>query len=162
MRIEFVDHQSLNKLADRNLLAVSDNGDLDEIKEAVRNAVKRLSQSQQTIITMYYFEDAPFEQIASETGLTPKQIRKSLRAAKTTLKFSLKKVAAERWPAVGQVSPACPICLNKNRDEIDRMIREKPDSQSWRMFNNGLFEKFGLKINPPILMRYHIKYHQKG
>ncbi len=140
MRIEFVDHQSLAKLANRNLLTVTDREDLDEVKESVRAAIKRLPQSQQTIICMYYFEDASFEQIVIETGLSPKQIRKLLSAAKTTLKYSLKKVAAERWPAIGKLIPACPICFHKRRPEIDKMIQEKPDSQSWRLFKQALLK----------------------
>lgn len=162
MRIEFVDHQSLAKLANRNFLAVTDREDLDEVKESVRTAIKRLPQSQQTIISMYYFEDAPFEQIAIETGLSPKQIRKLLSAAKTTLKYSLRNLAINRWPSLGVILPACPICLHKRRPEIDKMIQAKPDSQSWRLFNKALFKEFGLKINPPILLKYHIEYHQKG
>ena len=162
MRIEFVDHQRLVKLADCNLLSVTDSGELDEIKAAVRNAIKRLSQPQQTIINMYYFEDASFEQIVIETELPPQQIKKLLSAAKTTLKYSLKEIASNRWTSIGQISPACPICFHKRRTEIERMIREKADSKSWRMFNKELFKEFGLKINPPILLKYHIKYHQKG
>jgi hypothetical protein len=162
MQIKFVDHQSLIKLADSNLLTVPDCGDLDKIKADVRSAIRLLSQSQQTIIIMYYFEDASIEQIAAETGMSPKQIKKLLSAARTTLKYSLKKAVVERWPAVSQDLPVCPICLNKRRAEIDKLIKAKPDSQSWRSFNQILFKEFGLKINPPILLKYHIEYHQKG
>lgn len=162
MRIEFVDHQNLAKLADSNLLSVTDSGELDEIKAVVRAAIKRLPQYQQTIITMYYFEDASFDQIVIETGLPPKQIRKLLSNAKTKLKYSLKKVAIKRWPSLETVFPTCPICLHKRRPEIDRMIRKKPCSQSWQKFNLELFNEFGLKINPPILLKYHLEYHQKG
>jgi hypothetical protein len=163
MQIKFVDHQTLIKLADCSPFQSSGQFDrLDDIKEAVRNAISRLPRTQQTIINMYFFENASLEQIIDETGLSPRMIRRLMSAAKTTLRYSLQDIVNKQWPSIGRASYRCPICLHKARAAIDKMIREKPDSQSWRMFNQNLSEKFGVKVNPPIMLKYHIKYHQKG
>jgi hypothetical protein len=162
MQVVFVDHQTLAKLADRNLLTLADDSDLDEIKQKVRQAISRLSPNQQTIIIMYYFEDASIEQIAARMDLTPKQIHKSLSAARTTIKHALQRTVESRWPSIGQTQPACQICLHPRRAEIEKMISEKPDSHSWRLFNEKLSNEFGLKINPPIKIKHHVKYHPKG
>jgi len=162
MQIQFVDHQTLAKLADGKFPGFIIDNNLDDFKALIRNTIDRLSPEQKNIIIMYYFEDATFEQIINETGLNMKQIRKHLAAAKTTLKFALQKAVENRWPAAAKELTFCPICLHRYRREIEKLIVEKPDSQSWRTFNNELLKKFGIKINPPILLKYHIKYHQRG
>jgi hypothetical protein len=158
----FVDHQTLAKMADKNLLSLSENPELDQLRESVNEAVKALPEDQQTIIRMYYFERASLKQIMVETGKSKFQVDRALANAKTALKHSLAAIVQQRWPECNIILPRCPLCDHPRRQEIDLMISKKPKSQNWREFNQALFRKFGLTVNPPSLIMYHIQYHQRS
>jgi hypothetical protein len=162
MRIAFVDHQTLAKLADKNLLSLSDNPELDQLRESVNEAIKALPEDQQTIIRMYYFERASLKQIIAETGYTERKAIRAFAIAKTALKHSLAEIVKKRWPACKVKSSKCPICDHPRRTEIDSIILQKPKSQNWRQFNQMLFMEFGFTVNPPSLIKYHIQYHQRS
>jgi hypothetical protein len=162
MRITFVDHQTLAKLADKNLLSISDDPELNQIRESVCEAVKALPEDQQIIIRMYYFERASLKQIMVETGRSKSQINRALATAKTALKYSLAAIVEQRWPECGITLPRCPLCDNPQHQEINQLISKKPKSQNWRKFNQALFQEFGLTVNPPSLIKYHIQYHQRS
>jgi hypothetical protein len=162
MRIAFVDHQTLAKLADKNLLSLSDNPELDQLRESVSEAIKALPEDQQTIIRMNYFERASLEQIMVETGKSKFQIDRALANAKTALKHSLAGIVQQRWPDCKNILPLCPLCDHPRYKEIDQMISKRPKSQNWRKFNQALLREFGLTVNPPSLIKYHIQYHQRS
>jgi hypothetical protein len=161
MRITFVDHQTLAKLADRNLLTSIDSPDFEQIREAVNEAIKSLPDEQASIIRMMYFERKTIKQVVTETGLTEIAIDRILRSAKTSLKYRLADFVKNRWPASKPNISTCPICVHPKRAEIDLMITRKPESQNWRKFNLALYAEFGLTVNPPLLIKYHIQYHKE-
>ena len=157
----YVDSQTLARIAGVSPEPDFDSEDYLEFLEAVRKEVIALPESDSRVIIMYYFECRSIEEIAGEIGIGDTDIKMILRRSLLTLKSRLDKMVRARWPRRFADNPKCRICRHPQKDEIERILREKAPSESWGSVNSRLKSKLGLSFNPPSILISHMRYHMK-
>jgi len=160
----YVDHQTLARLAEHQIYEPNRPTDpaLESLKTDVRQALDMLEKYQSRAIIMYYFEEKTISEIEKELGLNEKQIRSLIRKGLVILRHALANKAAARWRELAKARPSCPICIHEQRKAIEKMLLEKPQSQSWKAFNKHLKCVLGVSFHPPIIIKHHLKFHQRG
>ena len=158
MRLLFVDHQTLARLAESNP-PKEGLSESDPIIEETRRALETLSEPYAQIVIMRCLETKTFDQIEIELGIDQERLRGMLNAAFLALRQRLLPAVRNRWPKGFAHLKGCPICAHGQRELIEQLILGKTKTQSWKSLNRRIKEEVGVIFNPPIIMKHHVKYH---
>lgn len=166
MRLIFVDHQTLAKIAGGQpdiFNEIPEKGaDLRAFRDSIRQAVEALNEKHRQVIEMYFFENLNIGQIAQETAIKPSLVLKLLREATLTLKHSLADIVRNRWPDRFGGLGRCQVCEHPKRKIIEIIANSKKRGESWGSLNKRLAKIAGTTFNPPSILINHMKYHTRG
>ena len=158
MRLLFVDHQTLARLAESNP-PKEGLSESDPIIEETRRALETLSEPYARMVILRYLESKTFEEIETELGIEQERLSGMLNTAVLALRQRLLPAVKNRWPKGFAHLKGCPICAHEQRGLIEQLILGKTKTQSWKSLNRRIKEEVGVIFNPPIIMKHHVKYH---
>jgi hypothetical protein len=120
---------------------------------AVRRALKNLSATHREIVEARLYDCLTFSQIALRLNMTERNARASYYAARQALKLSLAHFVEKRW----QVKPdgICRICTHPRRVQIEKLLSQKTQSETWSAFGRKLEREIGEIIKPPKILIAH-------
>jgi hypothetical protein len=129
------------------------------IQRKVRAAMAELSEDERELVEQVNFMGRCCSEIAALTGRTEHRLEALHRRALRKLCRRLAPLVKELYGIGLPVVADCPICRSDRRTEIDRLIRQRDPSQTWRPVIKRIREEFSLRISTPQTLIGHEKYH---
>lgn len=139
----------------------SEKSRLDELKEAVAEAITELPQKQQEALRLYYFAGYSLEQIADAHGCKLTQIKSLHRQALRRLRGRLSGFVHSRY-GIETSKAGCVLCDSPDRSKIDELILAKRPEEPYSALFRKLKSRFGIRLISPKTVIGHIKYHSKS
>ncbi len=133
-----------------------------DIIRAVNAVLTSLPEDEAELIRQHYFHGRSLSYIAGETGRDHHRVQAHHRHIIKKLRSLLAPFINQRFYPPKNLWPACPLCCHPRRDDIDRILRLKSPSQTWRPILRLLRRRFNLEIASPQRLIGHLKYHNVG
>jgi hypothetical protein len=132
---------------------------LEYLRQSVRTALKGLSEDERELIEQIHFMGRCCTEIAGLTGRAEHRLEALHGRALRKLRRKLAPLVKELFGIEPSLGSACPICNSPSRKEIDRLIRERDSSGTWRPVMRRIRADFNLRITTPQTLIGHEKYH---
>ncbi len=130
-----------------------------EIISAVNRAMLELDREEEEFIRLFYLQGMTYRQIANMTGRVIHKLERVHYAAVRKLRLRLQAIIGGMYNVPQRRLPDCPLCRHDRAEEIDRLIRTKGDSETWRRIIGTLKKDFGIPVTSPQQVIGHRKYH---
>ncbi len=130
-----------------------------EIQEQVRLALEKLTEPEREFVRQFYFMGKSYRRIAYQTGRTLHKLEALHKRVLKKLRKELSGYVRKRFGIATTKTPPCLLCLSPHRKEIDRLIRERDKTQTWKPVMKILRERYHIHITSPQLLIGHEKYH---
>ena len=132
---------------------------VERIKEEVAQAVSSLPKEERELIERFHFMGQSYRELSASTGRAIHRLEAMHQRAVRRLRKLLNPLVKELYGLSDKSPPACPLCRSPARAEIDRVIAEKPESETWRTTLTRIREDYGITVKSPQLIIGHRKYH---
>lgn len=132
-----------------------------KIIKAVREAVGRLSEKEQAVIRLLYYDCIAYKRVAEQTGFRVKAVKAIHDRAIIKLRKYLADFVKSEFGITVMRGYECPICKSPHRDKINQMFYEKRPEETWSRFYRVLKSDYNIIIKTPQILIGHYKYHLK-
>jgi predicted DNA-binding protein (UPF0251 family) len=129
------------------------------IVRAVTQALNDLESDQARFIRAYYFYGKSYREISRSTGKSSTMLQSLHQRALKKLARSLYVLLGRRYNIPCPRNNDCPLCLHPRSAEIDRLLRAKPEAETWCRIVAILRDEFNLETPMPSRIIGHMKYH---
>ena len=129
------------------------------IREAVAFALSKLSDNERELIEQFHYMGRSCREIAERSGRTIQPHEALHQRALRKLRTALAPIVKQLYDLGVSTDPDCLICTSPHRATIDRLIRERSRSDTWRPMIRLLKSRFGIIITTPQTLIGHEKYH---
>jgi hypothetical protein len=157
-RIDYVEPEVLQSLIPLEPASVD-----PLLKAQVDKALAQLPMDQQELVIARIYQGKTLNQIMKLNNLSRESVISEFNEAMRQLQLLLADFVWNRWN-IG-TGPVCRICGHPQLEIINRMLENKPDSESWGAFGKRLSIEIGEKIGPPRILithQNHIKRSTNG
>jgi hypothetical protein len=153
----------LGRDPDRNLHVTADIAQYqapdDELEQAVRQALKTLTEPERSLIIWRYYMGQSCRRIAEISGRAECKLTSLHRRALRKLRKQLASFVRRRYNIRRDVVSGCPICRSPDRLEIDGLVQRRDRSRSWKPVMAILKNRYSVVIKTPSVLIGHEKYH---
>jgi len=132
---------------------------MERIKEAVQQALTRLSDEEHEFIVHFHYMGESYVTIADRTGRQVHRLESLHKRAQKKLRAALAPVVEEVFGFNATTTNSCPLCASQFRSEIDRIIANRDPRCTWKPVIRALRSEFGLKVASPQTLIGHERYH---
>ena len=129
------------------------------IESAVRKALEDLLPHEKEFIQRYYFQGESYSQISKAIKRDFNHMDNLHRQSVNRLRKLLAKFAIKKFGVIINTSPDCPLCNSPRTIEIDRLIKNKKKSETWKKIIRELKTNYNIEITTPKIIISHQKYH---
>lgn len=145
----------------RKNLSITENGvrPNERVIKAVREAMEKLSPQEREFIERYFFRGESYSQIAQELNMRVYRIERLHRRAVNKLKRHLAGFVRQEYDLEADIGGTCPICNSPFREEIDSLIKNKTERETWRKIIKALKIHYNITVKTPQILIGHQKYH---
>jgi len=138
----------------------SENLEEDEsINQEVRKAVKKLSSVEKQFVQLFYFEFKSYQEIARILKKKTYKLERIHQRALGKLRIILTDFAKQRFKLEIRESIDCIICKSPFRKELDELIRNKKEEETYARLIRIFKQKYGIDIKTPQVIIGHMKKH---
>jgi len=130
-----------------------------EIISAVSRAMVALDREEEEFVRLFYMQGKTYRQIAEMTGRAIHKLERLNHTAVRKLRLRIQAIIGGKYNVPKRNLPDCLLCRHERADEIDDLIRNKPDDETWRGVIRILKERFDVTITSPQQVIGHRKYH---
>ena len=134
-------------------------GRAEMIEEAVGAALKRLTEDERELVARFHLMGQSYAEIAAQSGRAQYKLEALHARALRKLRRALAPSVRQWYPEIPAEQPDCPLCRCPRRVEIDRVIKERDRTATWRPVIRTLREEFGIVVTTPQILIGHEKYH---
>jgi len=131
----------------------------DLINRQVRKAVKKLSPEEQQFIRLFYFEFKSYQQIGQMTGRRIHKLERAHQRALEKLRIILADFVRERFGLEIGDETDCVICQSPFRRELDGLIRDKGEDETYSRLIRVFKQRYGIVIKTPQVIIGHRRKH---
>lgn len=143
-----------------DLHASKNSSEVDETIDCeVRKAVERLSREERQFVELFYFEFKTYQEI---TQISKKKVFKLERIhhrAMGKLRILLAEFVKNRFQLDVPQKTDCLICSSPFRKELEELIRDKKQEETYRPLMDLFRKKYGLNIKTPQAIIGHQRKH---
>ncbi len=136
------------------------------VEDAVRAALERLTPREKEFAERYYFMGESYIQVAQALGLRLTRVEGLHRRVNLKLRKLLTPFVKVEYGLKINRKPGCIICRSRFRQKIDRLIRTRKKSATWKLIMMILRENHNIMIKTPQILiahqKYHMEVHQNG
>ena len=132
------------------------------VEEAVTIALNKLAPREKEFVIRYFFQGETYCQIADALKISEKRIGGLHERAIRKLKKSLSEFVKTRYGIHVSSSSDCPICLSSDRPKIEKSIRNKKRSGTWKSIIRSIKRRYKIDIRTPQIVISHEKYHMEA
>ncbi|MFH1687726.1 MAG: sigma-70 family RNA polymerase sigma factor [bacterium] len=132
-----------------------------QIRQAVRESLKRLDDQEREFVVHFYFMGESYQSLSDRSGRAVHKLEAIHRRAIRKLRRHLAWLVDELFGLSISASTPCPVCKSPHRPELDRLIAGRDRRQTWRPVLKELRLRFGMSIRSPQVLIGHEKYHMK-
>ncbi len=154
-RIDYVEPEVLQSLISLETAPVD-----PRLKAEVEKALAQLPEHLQELVIARIYQGKTLNQIMRLNNLPRELVISELKEAMRQLRLLLADFVRNRWNI--EIGPICRICVHPQRENINRMLRNKPDSQSWGLFGKHLRREIGENIGPPRVFITHLNHIERS
>jgi len=148
------------EISRKNLFDTGERNKLEkEIIEEVNRAISKLPKSDREFVQLYWFEGRSVDELASIFGKRRHNIESLNKRILRKLKYHLAGYVRERFGIDVDSGEDCIICNHPQREEIDKLLLAKKESETFRPIYRKLRERFGIVVSTPQILIGHMKYH---
>ena len=133
---------------------------VSEVRFQVREALKQLSIQEREFIAQFYFMGKSYREMSEQSGRPIYKLEALHKRAVKKLKKELVGFARERFGVETESESNCQLCQSPHVAEINRLIRHRDKTATWKPIIKTLRDKYGLKLSSPQILIGHEKYHQ--
>lgn len=131
----------------------------DRVIKAVRETLDKLSRVEREFVERYYFHGESYSQIAKALNKRIERIDGLHRRLVNKLKRYLADFVAGEFDLEVEIGANCPICNSPFKDEINNLIKNKKEEETWKIIIKKLKNDYGIEIKSPQILIGHKKYH---
>lgn len=145
-------------------LTKSDGSHSDEkrqmaVREAVIKALECLSEEERSFVERFHFMGQSYREISEETGKDIYRLDALHKRALRRLRVKLEPLVRRLYGITAGQRDSCPICESEYRNEIDRLISSKEESDTWSEIIRSVKSRYNIRISTPQILIGHEKYH---
>ena len=156
---------SLDRLADA-LALDSEAGTSDtrqeRIVEAVQHGLNELDEDEREFLILFHFMGKSYRQIAEQSGRELYRLEALHLRALKRLRSLLARFVATEFGIITERGNDCPICNSPHVSEIDQIIDQKQEEETWRRSMREIAQRFGLKLTTPQILIGHRRFHRSS
>jgi RNA polymerase sigma factor (sigma-70 family) len=125
----------------------------------VRKAVEKLSCEDKQFIRLFYFEFKTYQQIAGKLGRKIHKLERIHQRALDKLRILLAGFVQERFNLEVPKSSSCIICNSPFRRELEQLIRDKRQDETYSRLIRIFKRKYGITVKTPQVIIGHRRKH---
>jgi hypothetical protein len=130
-----------------------------QIRKAVAFALSKLGDNERELIEQFHYMGRSYREISGRSGRSIHRLEALHQRALKKLRTALAPLVKQLYGLGVSTDPDCPICTSPHRASIDRLIRERNRSDTWRSMIRLLKGRFGILITTPQTLIGHERYH---
>jgi len=131
----------------------------ESINRQVRKAVERLSSLENQFIQLFYFEFKSYQEIAGILKKRTYRLERIHQRALGKLRILLADFVKERFKLDVPKKTDCIICKSPFRQELDELIRNKKEEETYAPLIRIFKQKYGIVIKTPQVIIGHRRKH---
>ena len=131
----------------------------ESINREVRKAVEKLSFEEKQFVELFYFEFKSYQEIARIIKKKVYKLERIHRRALGKLKILLADFVKECFKLEISRKTDCIICNSPFRPELDKLIRNKKEEETYAHLIRIFKRKYGIDIKTPQAIIGHKKKH---
>jgi RNA polymerase sigma factor (sigma-70 family) len=131
----------------------------ESVNREVRKAVEKLSSAEKQFIQLFYFEFKSYQEIARIQKKKIYKLERIHQRALGKLKIILADFVKERFKLEITKNTDCIICNSPFRRELDELIRNKKEEETYAGLIKIFKQKYGVDIKTPQVIIGHRKKH---
>ncbi|HKK21775.1 MAG TPA: sigma factor-like helix-turn-helix DNA-binding protein [candidate division Zixibacteria bacterium] len=129
------------------------------IAEKVRSAMNSLTDEEQEFIARFYFMGQTYQDLSEATGRAEHKLSSlHKRCIRKIRRLLADYVRSEFGLSSGGIG-TCALCVSEHLKEINKLIRNRDRTATWRGVMRELNERFGIRVRTPQLLIGHERYH---
>ena len=132
---------------------------VDEIRNAVRQAVAQLRGLERRIIEEYYFDGLSMGRVAEAEGVSHNRVVTTHRQAIRNLREMLAPFVARTFGIGATIVSTCPICTASWRGDADSIIDGKTPDMTWGQIVIRINRSTGWRARSPQVLIVHKRKH---
>ncbi|MCK4302601.1 MAG: sigma-70 family RNA polymerase sigma factor [candidate division Zixibacteria bacterium] len=129
------------------------------VREQVDAALAQLADEEREFVVRFYFMGESYRRISEKSGRAVHKLESLHKRCLRKLRKELAPFIQETYRLRPAIRRDCPICRSPHLVAINRLIRDRDKSSTWKPVLRVLREKYGLYIASPQLLIGHEKYH---
>ena len=133
----------------------------EKIILAVREALKKLTVTEQEFIEKYYFQGMTYLEISKVMNKRISKIEGLHLRSTNKLKKFLAEFVKEYFGFEANIGQDCLICQSVHKSKINKLIKAKKKCETWKQIIRRLKSDYQLSIKTPQILIGHQKYHMK-
>lgn len=131
----------------------------ESVNREVRKAVEKLSSAEKQFIQLFYFEFKNYQEIARILKKKIYKLERIHQRALGKLRIILTDFAKQRFKLEILEKTDCIICQSPFRKELDELIRNKKEEETYARLIKIFKQKYGVDIKTPQVIIGHKKKH---
>ncbi len=131
----------------------------ESINREVRKAVKRLSSVEKQFVQLFYFDFKSYQEIARILKKKVHKLERIHQRALGKLRIILADFVKERFKLDVPEDTDCIICKSPFRQELEELIRNKKEEETYAPLIKIFKQKYGVDIKTPQVIIGHRKKH---
>ena len=131
----------------------------ESVNREVRKAVEKLSSVEKQFVEFFYFEFKSYQEIARILRKKVYKLERIHQRALGKLRIILTDFAKQRFKLEIPEKTDCIICNSPFRRELDELIRNKKEEETYAHLIRIFKQKYGIDIKTPQVIIGHRKKH---
>lgn len=131
----------------------------EKIDEAVKAAMKRLTEEEREFIAHFYFMGESYGEIAERSGREIHKLASLHERAIRKLRRHLIGFVRQRFDLAVETASECPLCQSAERNAIDHLIANRDRTATWKPVIRELERTYKIRVRSPQVIIGHEKYH---
>jgi RNA polymerase sigma factor (sigma-70 family) len=131
----------------------------ESINLEVRSAVEKLSPDERRFVELFYFEFRSYREISRKLRKKTYKLERIHARAVEKLRILLGDFVRQRFGLDVPPRTDCMICMSPHRRELEQLIRDKTDEETYSRLMRTFRKKHGVKIKTPQVIIGHRKKH---
>jgi len=121
--------------------------------------VEKLSFVEKQFVRLFYFEFKSYQQIARILKKKVYKLERIHQRALDKLRIFLADFVKKRFKLNVPIDTDCIICNSPFREEMDQLIKNKKEEETYRSLIRIFTQKYGIDIRTPQVIIGHKKKH---
>jgi RNA polymerase sigma factor (sigma-70 family) len=131
----------------------------DSINREVRKAIAKLLPEERQFVQLFYFEFKSYREISRKLKRKIHKLERIHQRALDKLRILLTDFVEARFGLKIPQKVDCIICKSPFRRELDELIRNKREDETYSRLISIFKQKYGIKIKTPQVIIGHKKKH---